>query len=41
MEKDTKRWTDKRKTALILDFIQVKTTVAATSRAYYLSPFAD
>ena len=31
MEDDIKRWTAKRKTALILDIIQGKTTVAEAS----------
>ena len=34
MEDDIKRWTAKRKTALILDIIQGKTTVAEAGRAY-------
>jgi hypothetical protein len=38
MEDDIKRWTAKRKTALILDIIQGKTTVAEASRAYDLPP---
>jgi hypothetical protein len=38
MEDDIERWTGKRKTALILDIIQVKTSVAEASRAYYLPP---
>ncbi|MBO2969089.1 DUF1153 domain-containing protein [Burkholderia pseudomallei] len=33
-----KRWTAKRKSALVLDIIQGKTTVAEASRAYDLSP---
>jgi putative transposase len=36
MEDDIKRWTAKRKTALLLDIIQGKTTVAEASRAYDL-----
>lgn len=36
MEDEIKRWTAKRKTALILDIIQGKTTVAEASRAYDL-----
>jgi transposase-like protein len=38
MEDDIERWTAKRKTALILDIIQGKTTVAEASRAYDLPP---
>lgn len=38
MEDDIKRWTAKRKTALVLDIIQCKTTVAEASRAYDLTP---
>ena len=33
-----KRWTAKRKTALVVEIIQGKTTVAEASRAYDLSP---
>lgn len=38
MEEDIKRWTAKRKSVLVLDIIQGKTTVADASRAYDLSP---
>ncbi len=38
MEDDIKRWTAKRKTALVLDIIQGKTTVSEASRTYDLSP---
>lgn len=38
MEDDIKRWTAKRKTALVLDIIQGKTTVSQASRAYDLNP---
>ena len=38
MEDDIKRWTAKRKTALVLDIVQGKTTVAEASRAYDLPP---
>jgi len=38
MEEDIKRWTAKRKTALVLDIVQGKTTVAEASRAYDLPP---
>ena len=37
-EEDIKRWTAKRKSALVLDIIQGKTTVAEASRAYDLPP---
>ena len=39
MEDDIKRWTAKRKSALVLDIIQGKTTVTQASRQYCLSPF--
>lgn len=38
MNEDIKRWTARRKSALVLDIIQGKTTVAEASRAYDLSP---
>lgn len=38
MEDDIKRWTAKRKTALVLDIIQSKTTVLEASRTYDLNP---
>ncbi len=38
MEDDIKRWTAKRKAALVLDIIQGKTTVAEASRAFDLTP---
>jgi transposase-like protein len=38
MEDEVKRWTAKRKSALVLDIIQGKTTVAEASRSYDLSP---
>ncbi|MBS7776800.1 DUF1153 domain-containing protein [Acidovorax sp. CCYZU-2555] len=38
-EDEIKRWTAKRKSALVLEIIQGKTTVAEASRAYDLSPF--
>ena len=38
MEDEIKRWTAKRKSALVLDLIQGKTTVAEARRAYDLSP---
>src|SRR5699024_1944621 len=38
MKRDIKRWTAKRKSALVLDIIQGKTTIAEASRAYDLSP---
>lgn len=38
MGADIKRWTARRKSALVLDIIQGKTTVAEASRAYDLSP---
>src|SRR3546814_7341044 len=38
MEDEVKRWTAKRKSALVLDIIQGKTTVAEASRSYDLAP---
>jgi transposase-like protein len=38
MDEDIKRWTVKRKSALVLDIIQGKTTVAEASRQYDLAP---
>lgn len=38
IEDEIKRWTAKRKSALVLEIIQAKTTVAEASRAYDLSP---
>jgi transposase-like protein len=38
IEDSIKRWTAKRKTALVIEIIQGKTTVAEASRAYDLSP---
>ena len=36
MEEDIKRWTAKRKAALVLEIIQGKTTLAAASRSFDL-----
>ncbi len=38
MEEEIKRWTARRKSALILEIIQGKTTVAEASRQYDLTP---
>lgn len=38
MDDEIKRWTARRKTALVLEIIQGKTTVAEASRSYDLSP---
>lgn len=38
MEDDIKRWTAKRKAALVLDIIQGKTTVSEASRGFDLPP---
>lgn len=38
MEEEIKRWTAKRKTALVLEIIQGKTSVSEASRAYDLPP---
>jgi transposase-like protein len=37
-DEDIKRWTAKRKSALVLDIIQGKATVAEASRQFDLSP---
>ena len=37
-EDEIKRWTAKRKSALVLEIIQGKTTVTEASRAFDLSP---
>ena len=38
LEEEIKRWTAKRKTALVLEIIQGKTSVAEASRSYDLPP---
>ena len=38
MEEEIKRWTAKRKTALVLEIIQGKTSVSEASRSYDLPP---
>lgn len=38
MEEDIKHWTAKRKSTLVLDIIQGKTTVSEARRQYDLSP---
>lgn len=38
IDEDIKRWTAKRKSALVVDIIQGRTTVAEASRAYGFSP---
>ena len=38
MEEEIKRWTARRKAALVVDIIQGKTTVAAASRTHDLTP---
>ena len=38
MDDEIKRWTARRKTALVLEIIQGKTTVAEASRAFDLPP---
>ena len=38
VEEDFKRWTAKRKAALVMDIIQGKTSVAEASRAFDLPP---
>ncbi len=38
MDESIKRWTAKRKSALVVEIIQGETTVSEASRAYDLSP---
>ncbi len=38
MDEDIKRWTAKRKSALVLEILQGKSTVAEASRSYDLPP---
>ena len=38
MDEEIKRWTARRKTALVLEIIQGKTTVAEASRAFDITP---
>ena len=38
MEEEIKRWTAKRKSALVIEILQGKTTVAEASRAFDLPP---
>lgn len=38
MEEEIKRWTAKRKSALVIEILQGKTTVAGASRAFDLPP---
>lgn len=38
MEDDIKRWTTKRRAALVMEIIQGKTTVAEANRSYDLPP---
>ena len=38
MDETVKRWTAKRKTALVIEIIQVQTTVAQASRTFDLTP---
>ena len=38
MDDKIKRWTAKRKSALVIEIIQGKTTVSEASRSYDLSP---
>lgn len=38
MDEDVKRWTARRKSALVLDIIQGKTTVCEAARQFDLSP---
>jgi len=38
MDEEIKRWTTKRKSALVMDIIQGKTSVAEAARAFDLAP---
>jgi len=38
MEEEIKRWTAKRKTALVLEIIQGKTTVTEASHSFDITP---
>ena len=38
MEEETKRWTAKRKAALVVEIIQANTTIAEASRAFDIAP---
>ena len=38
MEEDVKRWTAKRRAALVMEIMQGKTTVAEASRSFDLAP---
>ena len=38
MEEDIKRWTAKRKAALVMEIIQGKTTVSEASRSFDIAP---
>ncbi|MEV8469052.1 DUF1153 domain-containing protein [Fluviibacterium sp. DFM31] len=38
LDDNIKRWTAKRKSALVIEIIQGKTTVAEASRSYDLAP---
>jgi transposase-like protein len=38
MEEETKRWTAKRKAALVIEIIQGKTTISEASRAFDIAP---
>ena len=38
MDEDIKRWTSRRKSALVMEIFQGKTTVSEASRAYDLPP---
>ncbi len=38
MEEEIKRWTAKRKTALVMDIIQGKTTISEAARGFDLAP---
>ena len=41
MEDETKRWTARRKSALVLEIIQGRATVAESARLYDLTPYEN
>ena len=38
MKDDIKRWTPKRKAALLMEIFQLKTSISEASRGFYVSP---
>ena len=41
MEDDIKRWTAKRKAALVMEIIQGKTTILEASRSFDIAPWSS